>query len=62
MPVYEYRCTKCQTEFEILKFNNKKNKVVCPKCGSNLVKKLISNLGFLRHPLQTISKPETKKD
>ena len=62
MPVYEYRCTKCETEFEIFKLDNEKNKVICPECGSSFVKKLISNLGFLRHPLQTISKSETKKD
>lgn len=39
MPIYEYKCKKCNHKFEELVFGNKKMK--CPKCGSDDLKKLI---------------------
>ena len=41
MPIYEYQCSKCDTEFEelILSANDK---IACPKCGSRKVRKLAS--------------------
>ncbi|MGH9815609.1 MAG: FmdB family zinc ribbon protein [Candidatus Acidiferrales bacterium] len=33
MPIYEYLCEECQTEYEKLVLS-KAEKVSCPKCGS----------------------------
>ena len=32
MPIFEYRCKKCEHEFEELVFN-RKAKINCPECG-----------------------------
>jgi putative FmdB family regulatory protein len=40
MPIYEYKCTKCGHKFEKLVFG--KEKLKCPKCGSNVLEKLFS--------------------
>jgi len=43
MPIYEYKCNDCDEEFELLNTSSKDDtKVVCTKCGSENVKKLIS--------------------
>lgn len=41
MPIFEYRCLKCKKKFE--KLILKDEKVECPECGSEDVKKLISS-------------------
>ena len=33
MPLYQYRCTKCGHEFELLTTIDKRNEARCPKCG-----------------------------
>ncbi len=40
MPLYEYKCAKCDKSFEILKRNNEK--VVCPNCGGKALEKQFS--------------------
>jgi len=40
MPIYEYRCSDCDTVFELLVRNGKV--VICPHCGSSAVDKQIS--------------------
>jgi putative FmdB family regulatory protein len=42
MPIYEYRCEKCDCQFEQLVSSGEKKPVICPKCGSKQVKKCIS--------------------
>ena len=39
MPVYEYVCQKCHTAFEVILTikEHDKEKVLCPKCGSEKV-------------------------
>lgn len=39
MPVYEYVCNKCHTAFEVILTikEHDKEKVLCPKCGSERV-------------------------
>jgi putative FmdB family regulatory protein len=44
MPIYEYKCTQCNEEFEMLVFGNKN--VDCPKCMSPEVKKKLSVFGM----------------
>jgi len=40
MPIYEYKCENCGERFEKLIYNDEK--IECPKCGSEKVRKLIS--------------------
>jgi putative FmdB family regulatory protein len=40
MPIYEYRCGACGTEFELLVRSN--TAVACPDCGSLSLERLIS--------------------
>ncbi len=52
MPLYEYKCTKCDNTFEqVLSLENYDKKQDCPKCGQKS-KKLIS-LGGIQddHPV-----------
>ena len=35
MPIYEYRCKKCEQQFELMRrLNDRDNAATCPKCGS----------------------------
>ena len=45
MPLYEFSCAKCSTEFEELVMSSKPEaiaEVACPSCGSHRVKKKVS--------------------
>ncbi|OGW56435.1 MAG: hypothetical protein A2Z09_01260, partial [Nitrospirae bacterium RBG_16_43_8] len=43
MPLYEYKCSKCKRSFSVLqKTGTSEKDTVCPDCGSNVVKKLLS--------------------
>jgi putative FmdB family regulatory protein len=43
MPIFEYRCSKCNTKFEVLhKSIQAIEEVICPNCNSNNIKKLLS--------------------
>jgi putative FmdB family regulatory protein len=43
MPIYEYRCGKCDHAFEQLVASmNGEHAVVCPQCGSRKVEKQLS--------------------
>lgn len=45
MPIYEFRCQKCQAEFEIFVTSSSEvGRVVCKKCGAREVAKQISTL------------------
>lgn len=44
MPIYEYRCERCQNEFESFVWSSRDEEAVeCPRCGSKDVKKLMSS-------------------
>ncbi len=46
MPIYEFECKKCNTIFETITFSSsKEEKVICEKCQSDEVKKLVSAIG-----------------
>lgn len=43
MPIYEYRCDKCEDDFEVLVFGN--DEVACPRCGGS-VERIMSTCSF----------------
>jgi putative FmdB family regulatory protein len=42
MPIYEYRCTSCDTRFEELVSASAKTGPPCPSCGAKKPKRLFS--------------------
>jgi len=42
MPIFEYKCSDCESKFEILTKSNDEIKVSCLECNSSKVKKLFS--------------------
>jgi len=46
MPIYEYRCRSCNTEFEeFIRSPRDEEGLTCPQCGSDEVKKGFSLFG-----------------
>ncbi|MDO8886013.1 zinc ribbon domain-containing protein [Candidatus Oleimmundimicrobium sp.] len=47
MPIFEYRCSKCNKKFELLVGVGKENNdLKCPHCGSKDILKLFSSFGL----------------
>lgn len=46
MPIYEYKCDACGHVFESLQKISESPLVVCPECGKEALKKLISSPAF----------------
>jgi putative FmdB family regulatory protein len=46
MPIYEYACAKCESEFEVEQRITDDPIKTCPKCRSRRVKRLISQTSF----------------
>ncbi len=47
MPLFEYRCEKCEKRFErLLKHDERENPQSCPECDSKNCKKMISQTSF----------------
>jgi putative FmdB family regulatory protein len=42
MPLYEYYCSNCQAKFELLVSHQHADDVVCMKCCSDKVRRLLS--------------------
>ena len=47
MPIYEYACEKCGSEFEVEQRITEDPLKTCPKCRSRKVKRLISQTSFV---------------
>lgn len=45
MPIYEYRCQRCDHEFEKLVLNSS-TAISCPKCQSEKVSRMMSAFAF----------------
>ena len=43
MPIFEYRCSECNSKFELLTTNKNSEQVTCPECNSSKTKKLFSS-------------------
>jgi putative FmdB family regulatory protein len=46
MPIYEYRCSACGHEKEVLARMSDKPLVKCPQCGKRAFRKQVSAAGF----------------
>ena len=47
MPIYEYRCRKCQKRFSVLTLRISERAVAeCPKCGSRAAERLLSRFAM----------------
>lgn len=46
MPIYEYRCSACGHELEILQKMSEKALTDCPSCGKSTLSKKVSAAGF----------------
>ena len=49
MPLYDYKCTECETIFEKLMNLNDETIPLCPKCQSQKTKKIMSNPSHLKN-------------
>ena len=47
MPIYEYACEKCESEFEVEQRITADPVKTCPRCKSKRVKRLISRTSFV---------------
>lgn len=66
MPIYEYRCPKCGTDFELMRpFSEADKPAPCPNCGSageKLISAFASKLGyFIQPPSKTPFREPAKK-
>jgi putative FmdB family regulatory protein len=48
MPIFEFRCRKCEGTFELLCFSREGCDAECPSCGGKDLEKLLSS--FCSHP------------
>jgi len=47
MPIYEFKCLKCDEFFELILMNkNEEADLKCPKCGSEEFERIISSTNF----------------
>ncbi|HET7097001.1 MAG TPA: zinc ribbon domain-containing protein [Casimicrobiaceae bacterium] len=73
MPIYEYRCSSCGAEHEVLQKISDPLEVKCPACGKDALVKMVSAAGFqlkgsgwyvtdFRNGSKPSAKSETKSD
>lgn len=70
MPTYQYACTKCAHEFEVVQSFSDESLSKCPECKGEIRKKfgavgvVFKGTGFYRNDAREKKKPETtvKKD
>lgn len=46
MPIYEFKCTKCEEFFELLVMNRDDEEIKCPKCGAQSFERILSRTNF----------------
>jgi len=46
MPIYDYKCSECEHQIELIQKISDDPKTVCPKCKKKSLKKLISAPSF----------------
>ncbi len=53
MPLYEYYCSNCQSKFELLVSHKHADDIVCMKCHSEKVRRLLSVFAAPRSDVAT---------
>jgi len=50
MPIYEFRCLRCEHVFELLKLKKEREEVEmkCPECGHKKVERVLSRIGVVK--------------
>jgi putative FmdB family regulatory protein len=62
MPIYEYICTKCKTEFDLMRpFSEADKPAVCPKCNTEAQKLVSGFASLVGSHMQTPTKPLRKR-
>jgi len=69
MPTYDYRCENCSETFEIFQSIKDEPEKLCPSCGHNTLKKLVSlpaglifkGTGFYQTDYKKKSSPATER-
>lgn len=46
MPIYEYQCTACQHQFDLIQKMSDPVTKICPKCAKETAVRLVSAAGF----------------
>ncbi|MFO7751914.1 MAG: zinc ribbon domain-containing protein [Desulfobacteraceae bacterium] len=47
MPIYEFKCTKCEEFFEVIAKNSSdESEVKCPKCASEQFERVVSTTNY----------------
>ena len=46
MPIYEYKCSKCEHQFEVIQRFSDNPIQICPECNKKSVQKLVSAPSF----------------
>jgi len=46
MPIYEYKCSKCEYQFELIQRFSDNPVEICPECNKKAVTKLVSAPSF----------------
>ena len=46
MPIYEYKCSKCEHQFEVIQRFSDNPIEICPECNQKSVNKLVSAPSF----------------
>ena len=60
MPIFEYRCNACKTNFEVLeRTNDMKKPLKCPNCGTQDTKKRFSAFAAMGTQKETVKDSAT---
>ena len=46
MPIYDYKCSNCEHQIEVIQKIQDEPMIVCPKCSKRSLKKLVSAPSF----------------
>ena len=62
MPIYEYVCLRCKTEFEVMRpFSEADKPVICPQCNSEAQKQIANFASKTGSYLQSPARPFRKR-
>ena len=67
MPIYEYQCQDCQNKLEVMQRMSEALLKICPACGKEALRKLVSAVGFQLkgtgwYETDFKTKPKAKRD